>query len=228
MAKILIAIKSCHDDLKKGCHETIRQTWGNDVPLFVNLKFFVGGGNIEYHPGDHADEINLRCPDDYDSLPSKTKEICQWSLGRGYAFTFLCDVDTFLIPLKLFKTDFENYDYSGRFGSEPKIGTIFRFKDGRGIIHHNCHPWASGGFGYFLSRKAAQIVANTESTMWAEDMMVGDILGPKIISGEIKAADLQHFENEASYHYPAHRFGWNRETMQEWMRNNYVLERYDR
>jgi hypothetical protein len=219
--KILIAVKSCHDDLKKGCHQTIRETWGRDVPLFADLKFFVGGGNIEYHPGDLADEINLRCQDDYDSLPSKTKEICQWSLGHGYEFTFLCDVDTFLIPEKLFKTGFEKFDYSGRFGSSPKIGSQFKFKDGRGIRHEHCHPWASGGFGYFLSRKAARIIANIEPTLWAEDMYIGNTLGPDIQSGNITAADLPNFENEASWHYPAHKLGWSRAAMQVWMREKY-------
>ena len=216
VAKVLIAVKSCHDDLKQGCHDTILQTWGKDFSLSnSDLRFFVGR---PYEGLFHEKTADLDVEDDYDHLPQKTKRILQWSVGRNYDFTFLCDVDTFLVPYKLFQTDFRNYDYSGRFGSEPKIGTTFQYKDGRGIKYEHCHPWASGGFGYFLSRKAAQIVINTESKMWAEDMMVGDILGPKIISGEITAADLQHFENEASYHYPAHRFGWSRQRMQEWMR----------
>ena len=219
MAKVLIAVKSCHDDLDKGCHQTIRETWGKYI-VDPTLRFFQGRtSGFECNVIDEIqDVVILPVLDDYDHLPFKTKEILEYSLSAGYDYTFLCDVDTFLIPSKLLQTDFQNYDYSGRFGSEPKIGTTFSYKDGRGIRHEHCHPWASGGFGYFLSRKAAQIVVDTESKMWAEDMMVGDILGPKIISGEIKAADLQHFENEASYHYPAHRFGWNRQRMQEWMR----------
>lgn len=218
MAKVLIAVKSCHDDLKQGCHDTIRKTWGRNVPMFAHLKLFVGGGNIEYHPGDHADEVNLRCLDDYDSLPSKTKEICQWSWMRGYDFTFLCDVDTFLEPDRLMKTGFEKYDYSGRFGSSPAIGSQFDFKDGRGIRHEHCHPWASGGFGYFVSRKAASVITSVEPKIWAEDMYVGQVMGPLIQCGDIEAADLPNFENYASFHYPAHKLGWNRQRMQEWMR----------
>lgn len=226
--KILIAVKSCNDDLKKGCHDVIRQTWGRDVPQFATLKFFVGGGNIEYHPGNHADEINLRCLDDYDSLPSKTKEICQWSLSHGYSFTFLCDVDTYLIPSKLFRTDFQNFDYSGRFGTEHPIGKTFRFRDGRNRTHLKCHPWASGGFGYFLSRKAVAIIAEKAPTLWAEDMHVGDTLGPEIQAGNVLAADLKNFENGASWHYPAHKLGWNREMMKFWMHEMYAEHWHDR
>ena len=222
MAKVLIAVKSCHDDLKQGCHNTIRETWGRNVGV-ADLGFFVG-----YRSGPNLsifllnDEISIPCEDDYDHLPQKTRRILQWSLEQGYDFTFLCDVDTFLEPDRLMKTGFENYDYSGRFGSEPKIGTTFQYKDGRGIRHEHCEVWASGGFGYFLSRKAAKIVTETEPTMWAEDMFVGNTLGKFIRMGEITAADLQHFENEASWHYPAHIRGWCRETMQVWMKEMYL------
>lgn len=214
--KTLIAVKSCLEDRSNGCHDTIRETWGKNVS---DLYFFVGGDGFSFR---HSDEIDLQCLDDYDHLPDKTRRILQWAFGRDYDYVFLCDVDTFLIPYKLFVgTDFKNYDYSGRFGSSPAIGSVFQFRDGRGIRHQNCHPWASGGFGYFLSRKAAQVVLKTESTMWAEDMVVGNTLGPKIIVGEITAANLQNFENVASWHYPAHRLGWSRQRMQIWMHDMY-------
>jgi hypothetical protein len=218
--RTLIAVKSCFNDQKQGCHTVIRETWGKGV----NVKFFMGGtySNLQ------DDEIGLNCKDDYDSLPEKTRNICSYAVEHGYEFTFLCDVDTFLIPEKLFKTDYFNFDYSGRFGTTHPIGTTFQYKDGRGIRHEKCHPWASGGFGYFLSWKAANFILMTRSRMWAEDMSVGNILGPQIAKGEITATDLQHFENEASWHYPAHRFGWNRETMKVWMQNMYVSEKYDR
>jgi hypothetical protein len=211
--KLLIAVKSCQDDKRLGCHDTIRKTWGfNTLP--ADLLFFMGGPS---QSDLKSDERLIDSADDYDSLPNKTRSILRWSLVEGYDFIFLCDVDTFLIPSKLFQTNFQNFDYSGRFGSSPKIGSQFQFKDGRGIRHEHCHPWASGGFGYFLSRKAARIIANIEPTFWAEDMYIGNTLGPDIQSGNITATDLQHFENEASWHYPAHQLGWRRERMQVWM-----------
>ena len=219
--KTLIAVKSCHKDLEKGCHDVILQTWGNQIS---DLRFFVG---YPYNGLFHEKTVDLDVDDDYDHLPQKTRRILQWTFGRDYDFVFLCDVDTFLIPYKLFQTNFQNYDYSGRFGSSPAIGTQFDFKDGRGIKHHKCHPWASGGFGYFLSRRAAQVVLKTEPTMWAEDMYVGAALGKRIQTGEITAIDLQHFENEASWHYPAHKLGWTRERMKLWMCEMYKEHFFD-
>jgi len=223
--RILTAVKSCYADLEKGCHDTILQTWGAGIP---DLRFFIGCSKPTWgktwYQGFHVfsnsndKTIDLDVADDYDHLPHKTKRIAEWSLEQGYDFIFLCDVDTFLVPSKLFKTNFQNFDYSGRFGTEHPIGKTFRFKDGRNQTHLKCHPWASGGFGYFLSRKAMAIVSETTPTLWAEDMYVGDTLGPKIQSGDVTAADLKNFENEASWHYPAHQLGWSRETMQAWMR----------
>jgi hypothetical protein len=224
--RTLIAVKSCHDDLDKGCHDTIKQTWGKNVQC--DLRFFVGQKvGTPWRWGGLLDTIYLDVKDDYNSLPQKTKRILQWSFGRDYDFIFLCDVDTFLIPYKLFQTDFQKFDYSGRFGSSPKIGSTFHFKDGRGIHHFHCHPWASGGFGYALSRKAAEIVIRTESGMWAEDMMVGNCLGPEIQSGNVTASDLMRFENEASWHYPAHKLGWTRERMKLWMCEMYKEHFFD-
>jgi hypothetical protein len=219
LSKILIAVKSCHDDLDKGCHDTILKTWGRDLS---DLRFFVGcerpTWGQTWYDGFHEKTIDIDVADDYDHLPQKTRRILQWSLEQGYDFTFLCDVDTFLEPDRLMKTGFEKYDYSGRFGSSPAIGSQFDFKDGRGIRHEHCHPWASGGFGYFVSQKAAREVVLVESKIWAEDMYVGQVMGPLIQCGDIEAADLPNFENYASFHYPAHKLGWNRQRMQEWMR----------
>ncbi len=215
--KILIAVKSCRVDQSYGCHDAIRNTWGKDIE---NLFFFMGKQAGDFNRQN--DEVRLSdVEDDYDHLPQKTRAILNFSLWNHFDYTFLCDVDTFLIPKKLLLCDFEVYDYSGRFGSEPKIGTTFRFRDGRRQIHHNCHPWASGGFGYFLSRKATEIVSKTEPTMWAEDMYVGNTLGPGIQSGNVTAGDLIGFENEASWHYPAHQLGWSRERMKLWMHEMY-------
>lgn len=216
--RTLIAVKSCWSDMKQGCHDTILKTWGKQVD---DLRFFIG---LPYDGLSLEKIAHLDVADDYDSLPQKTRKILQWSLGRDYDYTFLCDVDTFLIPYKLFQTKFQNYDYSGRIGSEHTLGVPFRYKDGRGQIRPKCYTWASGGFGYFLSRKAAEYVVKAviDPKEWAEDVHVGDVLGPLIATGKVAASNLEHFENEASWHYPAHRLGWDRVTMQAWMEAMYA------
>ena len=198
--RLLIAIKSCQRDLENGCHETIRQTWGRDVEN-ADLCFFVGRGKPS-----RVDEYALDAPDDYDSLPWKTREILRWSLNMGYAFTFLCDTDTFIIPRELMKTGFESYDVCGKFCTGHPVGSPpFEYKDERGE-YSGIYSWPSGGRGYFVSNKAAQIIIEQEPKVWAEDMYVGQVLGPRIESGEIKAAELKNFVGHISWHYPRTHF----------------------
>ncbi len=218
---LLIAVKSCVRDREAGHHETIRQTWGKD--LDADIKFFMGGSSEL-----RRDEIVIETPDpaydDYDHLPYKTQDIAWFSVSQGYDYTFLCDTDTFLIPRKLLACGYQNWDYSGRFGSSPAIGTTFSFKDGRGYTNPNCHPWASGGLGYFLSQKAARIIGDADPVSWAEDLSVGQILGPRIQSGEITAKDIPDFDAGISWHYPAHWLGWDKDAkLAPWMRSMYDL-----
>jgi hypothetical protein len=186
---LLIAVKSCQRDMP--LHNTIRQTWGRYVPRWASLRFFVGGFSGHVDP----DVIELGCADDYRSLPYKTKEIANWFLRFGnYSHIFLCDNDTFLDE-RFFELYFHNYDYAGRFNYWPtgaKIGTTFRYEDGQGNTIDPCHAWASGGFGYFLSRKAAAFVATMNPVSWAEDLSVGQVLGPKIQSGEIVGHEFNY------------------------------------
>jgi hypothetical protein len=186
---LLIAVKSCQRD--RSLHETIRQTWGFAMPAWVTLRFFMGGltGTTK------EDEIELDCPDDYRSLPNKTRAITRWFLDSQIdSHIFLCDNDTHITPGFL-ELDYPNYDYAGRFNYWPtgaKMGTTFRYNDGQGNVHDPCHAWASGGFGYFLSRKAAKIVTEMIPVSWAEDLSVGQVLGPKIRSGEIVGHEFNY------------------------------------
>ena len=201
MARLLIAVKSCHRDRDRGDHQVIRETWGRNLPLSADLRFFVGGKQDFVL----SDESAVDCEDDYDSLPYKTREICRWFLKTVYDFVYLCDTDTFVIPNRLIACGFQNYDYSGRFGSTIPMGTTFDYKDSRGS-YPGIYNWASGGIGYYLSRKAAKIVVETEPTIWAEDAYVGQSLGGHIKSGDIKAWDIPEFECSCAWHWPRRRF----------------------
>ncbi len=140
----------------------------------------------------HAEQLGphhlaLPCPDDYPSLPQRTRWFCQWALnlpspsgrgaggdgdsplalcGRGaggeglagWDYLFKCDDDTYVSIPRLLAYDTAGRDY---IGAQWKPGVNY----------------ASGGAGYFLSRKAAAIVAEklTQAT-GAEDLLVGQIL----------------------------------------------------
>jgi hypothetical protein len=233
VSKLLIAVKSCLRDVENGYNETIRDTWGKDIKG-ADLKFFIGDGWDPYNPVSpeygnswsmrlEDDEILMHVRDDYDGLPYKTKWIAYWSEVR-YDHVFLCDTDSYIIPSRLIYCGFQNYDLAGRFGCMPKLGSTFDYKDQRGS-YPNSHPWPSGGVGYFLSKKAAEIVADAEIKVWAEDMHVGQVLGPHIQSGEIKAWDIPDFEANISWHFPRRQYdnhpydlsyGWMQKMFKEY------------
>ena len=208
-----IAVKSCVQHRDAGFHQAIRDTWGASL----DVKFFLGG------PSAASDEISLDCPDDYHSLPLKTKAICQWAVGQDVEHVFLCDTDTFLLPNKLLSCGFENYDYVGKI--DRPLGSRRRYiavdRDGLMLEYPFAFPWASGGFGYFLSRKAFTIIANSAPYGWAEDLWVGQVLGPRYETGEIKM--LHVGAEEYSWHFPSHvfksgydlKFGWMYKMFEE-------------
>jgi hypothetical protein len=203
--KLLVAVKSCMRDRARGAHDVIRNTWGAKVQG-ADVVFFVGSSPLNVFLED--DEDSLPVSDDYDSLPFKTREILRQSVSRGYDFTFLCDNDTFIIPNRLMSTGFEEYDYSGKFnlrtrGSRSQPGRRFHYVDDRGT-YPDIYCWCSGGFGYFVSRRAAELVVASEPKVWAEDMYVGQVLGPHIQCGELTAAHLGDLASEISWHYPNH------------------------
>ena len=198
--RLLLGVKSCQRDLEKGCHETIRRTWGRDVHD-ADLCFFIGRGTPT-----KSDEVSIDAPDDYDSLPQKTREILRWSLGRGYEFTFLCDTDTFLIPRTLMSCGFESYDVAGKFCTGHPVGGLpFDYKDERGE-YRGVYSWPSGGRGYFVSAKAARVIVDTEPHVWADDMYVGQVIGPWVQGGVLKAVNLENFVGRISWHYPRSHF----------------------
>ena len=80
--------------------------------------------------------------------------------------------------------------------------------------------WMSGGHGYFVSRKAAEYVVNSTPNIWAEDVFVGQVLGPLHKEGLIK---IQNIEPNITLHFPQGkyksgydlRFGWMNEMHRE-------------
>jgi hypothetical protein len=203
---LLIAVKSCNQHRLSGYNQAIRQTWGKQVQPLAELLFFQGVPFGDQTLAQELDERFLLVKDGYDDLPKKTVAILDFFLDTTYDHIFLCDTDTFIHVPTLVKSGYENYDIAGRYGNTFRIGSTRSITDDRGNRLLNCHPWPSGGVGYFLSRKAAQIVIDIPITHWAEDVHVGQATGPWIISGDLKACDLQDFETFASWHFQRRQY----------------------
>jgi hypothetical protein len=110
-----------------------------------------------------GDELFLSCPDEYGTLTQRVQKFCQWAISkRGWTHLFKCDDDTYVECHRLSEVSLEGVDYLGRdiMFNNPALG-----------------HYASGGAGYFLSRKAAQIIAAANiPPVGSEDVEVGHAL----------------------------------------------------
>lgn len=227
LGNLAIAVKSCHKDLDAGFHKAIRETWGQEAKaLGIDVFFFMGKdptqANTRASRRYEKGEVVLDVDDSYDELPRKTRGICRWMTGKMFHHVFLCDNDTFVRPKALVQIGFEYYDYAGDFFRNHPGQAPFRYTDERGIPHENCRSWASGGYGYFLSRRAAEIVVETTPMTWAEDLYVGQALGSAIDKHEIKAVSIPFKtggNNSSTEHFPK---GPNRLFTPELLRLAYV------
>lgn len=208
---LLIAVKSCRAHLARGDHHAIRSTWGKTAKAAgIDVRFFIGTSDqrstetIRHEP----DELSLSCPDDYMSLPAKTREICMWFSGKTFTHIMLVDNDTYVYIGELPKYPIQNYHYSGFFNARKQPGETFEYNavdpQGNSEYHEKCWAYCSGGLGYFLSKDAATEVAYSRPTSWAEDLWVAQVIGPKIAAGEMNGLHLP--KHSISEHWGNHGY----------------------
>jgi galactosyltransferase len=169
-AKILFAVSSCftfdYGSQVYGLHvagtnnrlQAVRETWGKDVAAFDNitLKFFFGRPDGGFLREPLPDEVFLDCPDNYESLTTKTRLICKYTIDEGYDFLFKCDDDTFVNVENLLDEILEKH---------PAYG---------GRVHTGI---CAGGAGYVLNQRCCRIVAaHTKSRSRMDDVHVGLVL----------------------------------------------------
>lgn len=219
--KVLLAVKSCERDAVAGFNQLIRETWAKDV-VGADVRFFVGAHSQILGRTLESDEVRLDCADDYMSLPLKTRALLAWALAQGYDFVFSCDVDTYVVPDRLLASGFEKYDLMGAFNVHDAIGVPSAADD-------NFFAWPKGGPGYWLSRGAAHVVVDTPYEDWAEDRMIGQILGPWLQRGVLTAFehwgygfhfDGDEWRTDITSHYCS--AGFKRQFPPIWMRNRYA------
>lgn len=203
--KALIAISSCGDFESNGCNQAMRDTWLKDlVPFGIPHKFFFGMGQGE---PELADSVILRDVDDgYGSLTYKTRASLRWARAEGYDFVFRCFPDTYVRVDRLMACPFYEHDYYGDFRQEEGGRT----DGGTGKYQptlQQAQNYASGGAGYWLSRKAFSLLLDApvigvwrdEITTYAEDLWVGNILGRGPL---LRYFDDRRFVNHGSTMWP--------------------------
>jgi len=139
-----------------GANDAQRSTWLLDAANNgMDYRFFHGKGATAVRD----DIVLVNCYDEYYDLTSKTKEKLRWALYQGYDYIFLCFPDTYARPERLVTCGFDKCDY---------LGTTY------------CHPggntYCQGGCGYFLSKRAAEIIVNDPRSYPNEDCFCGDLL----------------------------------------------------
>lgn len=158
----LIAVIAC--DKLYSRVQAIRDTWAQDMPKdgSLDLRFFFGRGHD--NGGQRFDEITLDVDESYAALPEKVQAMFQWVVNQDYDYTFKTDDDVYVSPSVLARCTVAPHDYIGRF---------------RGPSGGYPADYASG-YGYWLSLKAARIVAwSPRNKDWAEDRWVGNLLAVK-------------------------------------------------
>jgi Galactosyltransferase len=159
---ILISIVSCHKFRERA--DALRRTWVPRVPEGITVKFFVGGGEAE-----RPDEIVLDCPDDYPSFRLKVQRMFAWAVAHGFQHIFKTDDDVYVIPDKLIKS-MPRFHYAGRVRAPSGENDAPR-------IYGPTESNFCSGFGYWLSRDAANLVAQApDNGDWAEDRFTGNAL----------------------------------------------------
>jgi hypothetical protein len=147
--KVMIAIPSCHS--LRVWQKTIEGTWAKNLPEQVDIKFFLGEPMVE----PKVNEVFLKVGDTLKDLTHKVVAMLEWALSNDYDYVFKSDLDTYVKVHNLLCSGFEHYEWSGG---------------------QNSH-FASGGAGYWLNRRAMEIVVKYPiSAGPAEDVNTADAL----------------------------------------------------
>lgn len=159
MPKILFAILSCHS--LQQYEPSLRETWIKELPG-IDHKFFLGLPSLSSPL--LPDEVLLEVDDSFQGITEKSVAMHRWALEHGYDYVVKVDLDTFVRPVELLQSGFEQFDYTG---GQNTQGVAF----------------ASGGSGYWLSRRALQIVVDAKITPGpAEDLHVATVLNDQGIT----------------------------------------------
>jgi hypothetical protein len=211
--KCLIAISTCYDFEKNGSNDALRETWLPDVGKFPELDYrlFVGRGQgAEDHLlMDELPRDMILLPDvedDYGHLTYKTRASLRWAHAQNYDFVFRCFPDSYVRVDRLMNCGFTENDYHGDFRGDAKVNAL---------EHGRAQNYASGGPGYWLSKRAYSLLVDKpilgvwkdNLTPYVEDLWTGNWLGRTFI-GQLPAMDppLKYFDDQHRFINHGSRF----------------------
>lgn len=185
--RLVIMVITCRKRLP--LVEAINKCWGKQLTtLGIRVLFVIGGCSEDKIEGQF---VNLRCPDNYESLPQKIFRASQLIL-KTLTFTHLykIDDDTLVNPRQLLSLVLDKHHYLGRKQTVTNEFNRFwhRGKCENQSLHHIPYPvarirygttYAKGEAGYFLSRRAVEMLGKFQHSICSdlyEDKAIGDAL----------------------------------------------------
>ncbi len=207
--KIVVGIMTCQGAYAR--QAAVRDTWlasGTSVqPLFL-----VG------RPGKRVEVVGdtcyLDCDDSYEDASSKTLAFLRFCLERlDFDYLFRCDDDAYVDLTRLASVPLDGADYAGSpcqesaWDRQRHVGKCRDKSKEAPASEPWIGPWMTGGAGYWLSRRAAEVVVARGPAFLPgrihEDKAIGDCLRHDLREGGILVErELWKFHREI-----AHR-GW--------------------
>ena len=151
--KILIAAPTCQEQADR--HQACLRTWAStalcDVRFYTSEEMGVPPEACMCGTDELGLFVRLG-----QNLSYRLREMCKWALAQGYDYMFKCDLDTYVWVDRLLASGFEQWDYYG-FSQDWHVPTF-----------------ASGGAGYWMSRRAMGVLASQAvADMALDDVWVG-------------------------------------------------------
>lgn len=143
--------------------EAVEQTWARwSTSTGTDVVFLLANPELT-QPVRNGNRLWLPCPDDYESLPQRTRWFCQWARDNtDTQHVFKCDDDTYLHVPRLVEAA-----ATKRWNAVDCVAR--RNKIDRFCFH--------GGAGYLLTRRAVAAVATHLTDLQGEeDYAVGRVL----------------------------------------------------
>lgn len=157
--KLIIVIPTKTAPMYAERMQACEETWLKNSPVDYKGLSDADLGLVEINQHENAhDPIRTH----------RTIGMVKWAYERGYDFLFRVDTDAYVWINRLLKSGFENHDYMGwcNKSTQPPYS---------GKEDEWCASTAHGGTGFFLSRRAMEIILTSPVERFADGKFWGDL-----------------------------------------------------